>query len=327
MAAEGAKTTFKSIAASVSNTSTVIASSSISVAPPASDLSASVRSHAVGTQNLAPIFVKHISSKRERASEIEGGQDDLSSGREEKLLKTSGLESSASSTSPKNYAATEANPSEVAWQPSDPRRLLHGVFGQPAYSPKLACFDVDGTLVEPRTNNWFPRNAEDWQFWCPKNKVQARLREYHEAGYSIIFISNQNYHPNTKTHQFFKTKMSHIGNALRDIPFRILAATAKDFNYRKPDIGMWRLLDKLFLEQGVLLDKASCFFVGDAAGRPDKHPGKKTRKGDHAASDKEWAANVGISFYTPEEFFWNRLDKMGKGGLNATAKEFSPRKG
>jgi bifunctional polynucleotide phosphatase/kinase len=37
-------------------------------------------------------------------------------------------------------------------------------------------------------------------------------------------------------------------------------------------------------------DKATSYYVGDAAGRP----------GDHAATDRKWALNVGIPFFTPE---------------------------
>jgi len=37
----------------------------------------------------------------------------------------------------------------------------------------------------------------------------------------------------------------------------------------------------------------SCFFVGDAAGRP----------GDHSDTDKVFAKAVGMQFYTPEEAF------------------------
>jgi bifunctional polynucleotide phosphatase/kinase len=40
----------------------------------------------------------------------------------------------------------------------------------------------------------------------------------------------------------------------------------------------------------VMLDYNSSFFVGDAAGRP----------GDHADTDRKWAMNIGISFYTPQ---------------------------
>jgi hypothetical protein len=37
-------------------------------------------------------------------------------------------------------------------------------------------------------------------------------------------------------------------------------------------------------------DKEASFFVGDAAGRA----------GDFAGTDRKWASNVGIQFFTPE---------------------------
>lgn len=40
-------------------------------------------------------------------------------------------------------------------------------------------------------------------------------------------------------------------------------------------------------------DKTLSFFVGDAAGRPR----------DHNDSDRKWALNVGIPFFTPEVMF------------------------
>jgi hypothetical protein len=37
-------------------------------------------------------------------------------------------------------------------------------------------------------------------------------------------------------------------------------------------------------------DMAKSYFVGDAAGRPD----------DHSGTDRKWAMNAGLKFYTPE---------------------------
>ena len=76
-----------------------------------------------------------------------------------------------------------------------------------------------------------------------------------------------------------------------DLPFQILVATTKDA-YRKPNTAMW----DLFCEScngDAEVNKKKCFFVGDAAGR----------KKDHGASDKEFAANCGLKFYTEDEFF------------------------
>ena len=37
-------------------------------------------------------------------------------------------------------------------------------------------------------------------------------------------------------------------------------------------------------------DMTEAYFVGDAAGRPD----------DHSGTDRKWAVNAGLKFYTPE---------------------------
>lgn len=42
-------------------------------------------------------------------------------------------------------------------------------------------------------------------------------------------------------------------------------------------------------------DRISSFFVGDAAGR--QYPG---RKSDFSSTDRKWALNIGIPFFTPE---------------------------
>ena len=42
-----------------------------------------------------------------------------------------------------------------------------------------------------------------------------------------------------------------------------------------------------------LTDKSASFFVGDAAGRLN----------DHSSSDRKWALNIGIPFFTPEVLY------------------------
>ncbi len=52
---------------------------------------------------------------------------------------------------------------------------------------------------------------------------------------------------------------------------------------------------------GVSVDVASSFYCGDAAGREANWaPGKKK---DHSSADRLLAHNLGLSFYTPEEYF------------------------
>lgn len=48
----------------------------------------------------------------------------------------------------------------------------------------------------------------------------------------------------------------------------------------------------------------SSFFCGDAAGRPTRigTDGKQIKK-DHSVCDRSFAMNIGLKFYTPEEYF------------------------
>lgn len=49
----------------------------------------------------------------------------------------------------------------------------------------------------------------------------------------------------------------------------------------------------------------SSFFCGDAAGRLARNGvnGQKVKK-DHSCCDRLFAMNIGLKFYSPEEYFW-----------------------
>ena len=93
-----------------------------------------------------------------------------------------------------------------------------------------------------------------------------------------------------------------------DFPITLLAATQRD-TYRKPRAGMWiELLEEFDLDEPSAdsnVDLGQSFFVGDAGGRAAAEPadGAAGRKADHSCSDRDMAANVGIQFHTPEEYF------------------------
>ncbi|RKP28137.1 polynucleotide kinase 3 phosphatase-domain-containing protein, partial [Syncephalis pseudoplumigaleata] len=155
----------------------------------------------------------------------------------------------------------------------------------------------DGTIFDVRGSHIHAKHADDWRwtFDC----VPARIRQLHEEGYQIVFFSNQYGLRDTAkkgvnaNKQIFKEKLERL-----NVPVQIYAALEKDI-HRKPRVGMWT---RMLLGQGDTgVDLAKCFYVGDAAGRPAGW--SAGRRKDHSDCDRKFADNVGLSFYTPEEYF------------------------
>ncbi|KAI5451606.1 DNA kinase/phosphatase Pnk1, variant 2 [Naganishia albida] len=150
---------------------------------------------------------------------------------------------------------------------------------------KIAMYDLDGTLIKPASGVKFPKNAEDWKPW--DHTVKPKLAEAHEQGFHLVIISNQNLRE--KALAEWRKKVPDITPG---IPVRVLAAKAKD-QYRKPGIGLYEFLINLYQAKGLEIDYEKSFYVGDAAGRT----------GDHNDTDRKFAVNAGLIFYTPEQYF------------------------
>ncbi|KAI9598403.1 polynucleotide kinase 3 phosphatase-domain-containing protein [Syncephalis fuscata] len=188
---------------------------------------------------------------------------------------------------------------QITWQ--DDHALLYGRFNDPAPRERVAAFDLDGTIYEVRGSHTHAKHADDWQwtFEC----VPERVRQLYEEGYQIVFFSNQNGIRNTRhgttnpKKLVFKEKLERVLAQL-NVPVQVYAALQKDI-YRKPRIGMW---DSMMIGQRkIIVDTSKSFYVGDAAGRPfDWAPGKAK---DHSDCDRKFAGNIGLPFYTPEEYF------------------------
>ena len=81
--------------------------------------------------------------------------------------------------------------------------------------------------------------------------------------------------------------------------YQVYAATGEN-HYRKPYTNMWDYMIEHHNDD-IVPDLDISYYVGDAAGRPKEWaPGKKR---DFSCSDRMFAANVGIKFFTPEEYF------------------------
>lgn len=165
-------------------------------------------------------------------------------------------------------------------------------------SSKIAGFDMDGTLITTKSGRVFPVDINDWQIAFPS--VGKKLKELLENGFKLAILSNQAPIGNGRVKiEDFKRKVEAIVKKL-DVPMQVYLATGKGF-YRKPLTGMWKVLVEQKNDGIKNIDKAESFYCGDAAGRPAKWaPGKKK---DHSMVDKLLAENLGLQFYTPEQFF------------------------
>ncbi|KKA29691.1 hypothetical protein TD95_001356 [Thielaviopsis punctulata] len=173
---------------------------------------------------------------------------------------------------------------------------------------KVAAFDLiqDSTLIDVASGKKFAKGADDWRWW--NECVPEKLRALHSEGYLIAIFSNQGgltLHPDPKAKitsrtdrvREYKAKCNQVLRAL-DLPVSLFAATSKDV-FRKPRTGMWSALLTSHALDASEVDLSSSFFVGDAAGRP----ARGTRAKDFSCSDRNMAANLGLAFYTPEEYF------------------------
>ena len=158
---------------------------------------------------------------------------------------------------------------------------------------KLACFDLDHTLIKPKSGRKLPKNKEDYMFMP---NVINKLKELYEKDYRIVIFTNQS----GKYLESVLEKIQNILLELMPIKLDIVVATKNDY-YRKPHTGMFELY--LTLINQNIEDFSEIFYCGDAAGRP----------ADFAYSDYAFTYNlslkysIGIKFYLPEEIFENKI--------------------
>ncbi|XP_077313208.1 bifunctional polynucleotide phosphatase/kinase [Lithobates pipiens] len=175
--------------------------------------------------------------------------------------------------------------------------LVFNKKGVRAFS-KIAGFDIDGTIITTKSGKVFPTNADDWRILY--SEIPKKLKELLKDGYKVVFFTNQMGISRGKLRpEVFKAKVEAILDKL-DIPVQVFVATGMGI-YRKPVTGMWDYLCEK-ANDGIKVQKEDCIYVGDAAGRPANWAPDRKKK-DFSCSDRLFALNIGIQFYTPEEFF------------------------
>lgn len=153
------------------------------------------------------------------------------------------------------------------------------------FTKKLACFDLDHTLIQPKTKRVYPIDENDWEF---KDNVIKTLKFLKDNEWTIIIFTNQKQGGKKMLNvKQLTDKFINIENKL-NIPIFVMGAL-KDDKYRKPFTGMW---EKLKI-QGYL----EAFYCGDAYE-------------NERFADIYFAKNVNIPFMTPESVFVQNMNKF-----------------
>ena len=182
------------------------------------------------------------------------------------------------------------------------------------HSSKVAAFDIDGTIIRTKSGRTFSTGRTDWVFF--DGSVPKKLKELHDAGTKVVFITNQAGMEKGKADpKELQGKFEDIINAV-GVPIQVFVCPGNN-HYRKPSAEMWKFLEKN-CNDGVKIDPKESIFVGDAAGRPKGWAKGKSK--DFSSSDRMFAANIGVQFATPEGYFlgdtehpdftWGSLDPV-----------------
>jgi DNA 3'-phosphatase len=155
---------------------------------------------------------------------------------------------------------------------------------------KYACFDLDHTLIKPKSNKVFPIDKDDWKFMI---NVKTRLTLLHDNNWCIIIFTNQSGIGKHTTLDDINEKFNNI-RILLNIPIYFIASTSNNF-YRKPFIGMWQYIQNEFDIQS----DHQIFYSGDACDLSHKKLN---------CSDLKFALNCNIPFIHPDDLFVNKID-------------------
>ncbi|CAN0826116.1 Polynucleotide 3'-phosphatase ZDP [Linum grandiflorum] len=163
-------------------------------------------------------------------------------------------------------------------------------------SDKIAAFDFDGCLAKTSVKRI---GADAWSLMYPS--IPDKLKSLYSDGYKLVIFTNESNIDRWKNKRqvAVDSKIGRLNNFIQHVKLPIQVFIACGFSaggvedsYRKPNPGMWRLMEN-HLNSGISIDMEQSFYVGDAAGRND----------DHSDADIKFAQAVGLKFHVPEEFF------------------------
>lgn len=158
--------------------------------------------------------------------------------------------------------------------------------GEP--SEALAAFDLDGTIIKPRSNKRIPRNATDWQFFSAWTKVKVEQAVRENQARFVVFTNQNGVGLRLVSLEEVQERIELVTKRL-NIPCTVFVAIDQD-EFRKPKIGMFRLFEKSF-NDSFPIDYKRSFYCGDAIGYPS-----------HSDADLKFAQALGLRFLPPDKF-------------------------
>lgn len=197
------------------------------------------------------------------------------------------------------FSDTKNQISGAPWESFNNGQLL--VYTPPncKASTKIAAYDMDFTLIKPKSGEVHATSADDWEFAF--STIGETIKSEHSNDFKIVIFTNQaGVQSGITDLSDIKQKIENIIEAL-GVPVQAFVATGLNF-FRKPLTGMWQVLCD-HKNDGVAIEVNQSYFVGNAAGRLENRAINQEK--DHSLVDRLMAFNVGLKFFTPEEHFLN----------------------
>ena len=169
----------------------------------------------------------------------------------------------------------------------------------------VIALDLDGTLIRPASAA-AKHCATDADFVEAIPGAFAAVRRASESAKIVIFTNQGGISRGNADAGSVCARAVAVARAI-GVPLQIFVAPCFDL-FRKPCFGMFLLLAAL-CNGGVEISAAESMFVGNAAGRDAKE----------AASDVEFARNIGSRFSTPEAFFGTSVHARDTSALATVA--------
>ena len=157
-------------------------------------------------------------------------------------------------------------------------------------NPKILFADLDGTLIETKSDKTFSVDEYDWIL---KPGIIEAIKRYN-PDYLFIITNQGGIEKGFVDEKMFKHKIKNVQVALniclekvRLIAYEYCTSNDKENHYRKPNIGM---IEKF---KGFYNDEIkNCLMIGNASGK----------EGQFSDSDKKCAENAGMAYMDVEDF-------------------------